>query len=114
MKKFLVIYHAPAEAAAQQMEATPEQQEAGMQAWMNWAGKAGDKMVDLGAPLMNGQAINNDGSASESGKGVAGYSIVQANSMEEAKALFEGHPHLSGWHPGTTIEVHEVMPIPGM
>jgi hypothetical protein len=28
--------------------------------------------------------------------------------------LLEGHPHISGWHPEATIEIHETMDLPGM
>ena len=91
---------------------TPEQQAKGMEAWMTWAQKCGDKLVDLGAPLANGQALTPKGS-SASTKQVAGYSVLQANSMEEAKSLLQGHPHLA-WNAACSIEVHETMPLPGM
>ncbi|OJW84643.1 MAG: hypothetical protein BGO69_07945 [Bacteroidetes bacterium 46-16] len=114
MKKFIVLYHAPMDAMQQTADATPEQQAEGMKAWMDWAQKVGDKMVDLGAPLMNGRQVRPDGSSSDSDKNVVGYSVLQAGNMEEAKKLLEGHPHLSGWNDACTIEVHETMPIPGM
>ena len=49
----------------------------------------------------------------KSRKNVNGYSIVQAESLDKAKKLFKGHPHLKA-NPECTIEIHEVMPIPGM
>ncbi len=113
MKKFIVTYHAPAEALAQSANATPEEMEAGMKPWMDWASKCGDKLVDLGTPLMGGQKLNADGSSENSTREVAGYSILQANDIEEAKGLLQGHPHL-GWAGGCEIEVHEAMPLPGM
>jgi hypothetical protein len=114
MKKFLVLYHAPVEALAQTMNVPPEQQAEGMKAWMQWAQRCGDKLVDMGAPLVNGQQLKSDGSVTNSDKKVAGYSILQAENMEEAKSMLEGHPHISGWHPGAVIEVHETRAIPGM
>jgi len=33
--------------------------------------------------------------------------------MDEAKSLLQGHPHISGWSTGATIEVHEAMPYRG-
>ncbi|GAB3646077.1 hypothetical protein GCM10028791_05440 [Echinicola sediminis] len=112
MKKFIVLYHAPADAMEQTANTSPEDQAKGMEAWMAWAKKCGDKLVDLGAPLANGQALGPNGSSS-SDKEVAGYSILQAKDMEEAKALLKGHPHL-GWGKGCSIEVHETMSLPGM
>lgn len=113
MKKFIVIYHAPIDAMAQTANSTPEEQAKGMEAWMVWAQKCGEKLVDMGAPLMNGQQLNPNGTSQNSAKNVAGYSVLQAENMEEAKALLKGHPHL-GWNAACSIEVHETMPLPGM
>ncbi len=51
MTKFMVLYRSALSARDQMASATPEQAKAGMEAWMAWAGKAGDAIVDLGAPL---------------------------------------------------------------
>ena len=110
MKKFIVLYHAPAEAMAKMAEATPEDMQKGMEPWMAWATKCGDHLVDLGTPLMGGQALNSDGSSVNSSREVTGYSILEAEDMEGAKALLQGHPHL-GWTDGCQIEVHESMPL---
>src|ERR1700744_1009139 len=99
MKKFLVLYHAPQDAMAQTMNIPADQQAEGMKAWMTWAQKCGDKLVEMGTPLMNGQALHSDGSVNNSSKEVCGYSILQAENMDEAKSLLQGHPHTSGWHP---------------
>ncbi len=111
MTKFIVLYHATGDAMKQIEETTPEEVKKGMDAWMQWAEKCGDALVDLGNPLGNGQKVTQGGS-SPSDKGVVGYSILEADSMDAAKALLEGHPHL-GWNAGCEIEVHEAMPLPG-
>ena len=113
MKKFIVTYHAPIDAIQQTLNTTPEQQAKGMEGWMQWAQKCGDKLLDMGAPLANGQQLNTDGTSTASTKNVVGYSILQAENMDEAKSLMNGHPHL-GWNPACSIEVHETMPVPGM
>jgi hypothetical protein len=113
MKKFIVIYHAPTDAMKQMTNVTKEDQAKGMEAWMVWAKKCGDKLVDLGAPLMGGQEVLPNGKSKNSNRNVTGYSILQANNMDEAKKLLEGHPHL-GWNAACSIEVHETMPLPGM
>lgn len=113
MKKFIVIYYAPMDAMQQTEGSTPEEQEKGMEAWMVWAKKCGDKLVDLGAPLMNGFKLNPDKSSEQSKKEVTGYSVLQAENMEEAKSLMENHPHL-GWNAACSIEIYETMPLPGM
>lgn len=111
MKKFIVIYHAPAEALAQSANATPEQMAEGMKPWMEWAAKCGDQLVDMGTPLMGGRKVLPDGSSSNSAREVAGYSVLQAANMNEAMALIDGHPHLE-WTGGCEIEIHESMPLP--
>jgi hypothetical protein len=113
MKKYIVIYHAPMEAMKETANSSPADQAKGMEEWMKWAQKCGDKLIDLGSPLVGGQELNPGGQSKASDKGVAGYSILQASSMEEAKSLLQGHPHLD-WNAECSIEVHESMPLPGM
>jgi len=113
-KRFLIIYHAPMDALAQAGNGTPEQPAAGMALWKAWAERMGSKLTDLGAALINGKRLTAEGSSTPSTKEVAGYSLLQAEGWEELMDLLEGHPHLSGWHPEATIEVHEMMIMPGM
>ncbi len=114
MKKFLVIYHSPVSARAQMAEASPEQQQAGIDAWMSWANKVGDRLVDLGAPLGTAEQVGYNGKGGSGNANVGGYSILLANDINEAKSLLEGHPHIGEWNPEATIELHEAMEIPGM
>jgi hypothetical protein len=86
--------------------------EKGMEEWMTWAAKCGDKLIDLGNPLMGGQKILPGGDSQSSTRGVAGYSIMQAADTDDVKSLLVGHPHLA-WDAACEIEVHEVMPLPG-
>jgi len=113
-KKFLVVYHVPLEAMAQMANLTPEQQAAGMALWQRWIERVGDSLVDVGTPLINGKSLRANGSSSASTKEVSGYSLVVAKNLDEALSLLENHPHLSGWHPEATIEIHEAMILPGM
>ena len=113
MKKFIVLYHAPMSAVSQTTALSPEQQAKGMEAWMDWAKKCGAKLVDLGSPLMNGLELMPGGKSKGSIKDVTGYSILQAENMEEVISLLQEHPHL-GWNAECSIEVHETMPLPGM
>jgi hypothetical protein len=113
MKKFIVIYHAPVDAMEQTANSTPGQQAKGMEDWMKWAQNCGENLVDMGSPLSNGQQITPDGKSNPSNKNVAGYSVLQAENIEEAKKLLKGHPHLA-WNADCTIEVHETLALPGM
>ncbi|MBK7940433.1 MAG: hypothetical protein IPJ87_00900 [Flavobacteriales bacterium] len=111
MKKFLVTYIAPAEEAMKMMaSATPEQKEAGMKPWMDWMAKCGSALLDGGAPLMPGHAIDPKGNWSGSKRDITGYSILQAENIDAAKKLVEGHPHLM-WLPTCSVEVSEMIPM---
>ena len=111
MTKYLFIYHAPM-TPADAAPPTPEQMEAVMGQWNAWAGKVGDRMVDFGTPLDKGVAVSPDGT-SPSTREVAGYTLIEAASQDEAVALAQEHPHLN-MPGGCTIEVHEALPVPGM
>jgi hypothetical protein len=113
-KRFLIIYHAPVDAMEQTMNMSPEQQAAGMAMWRAWAKRAGAKLSDLGAPLMNGKRLRPNGSTSPSTNDVSGYSLIHAEDWDDLMDLMEGHPHISGWHPEATIEIHETMVMPDM
>jgi hypothetical protein len=113
-KRFLIIYHAPMDAMAQTANNTPEQHEAGMAMWNAWAERVGSRLIDLGAPLGGSKSLTAEGSLMPSTKDVAGYSFLEAEDWEELMDLLTGHPHLSGWHPEATIEVHETMLMPEM
>lgn len=112
MKKFLVLYKASQAAFQQMMQATPEQQKAGMDAWMAWGQKAQGAIVDMGAPLGKAVSVNRAGSVLPSPNDLGGYSILQGESKEALAAQMKGHPHLM--MDEATVEIIEIMPIPGM
>jgi hypothetical protein len=95
--KYLILYRADVSAAEQMARATPEQQQAGMQAWMEWFGKAGDAVVDPGSPV------------SGDDRTIGGYSVLQAESRAALDKVLEGHPHTNMG----TIEVLECLAPPG-
>src|SRR5436190_1818933 len=110
MKKFLVLYKAPASSFETMMKATPEQQKAGMDAWMAWSKTASGLIVDMGAPLGKALRVTTSG-ASPITNDLGGYSILQAESKEALAKALNGHPHFM--MPEGTIEVTELMPMPG-
>lgn len=112
MKKFLVLYKASAEAFQQAMKSTPEQQKAGMDAWMVWSKKAASSIVDMGAPLGKTMKVTKNG-ASPSTNDLGGYSILQGESKEAVAQALKDHPHFKMMG-DASIEVVELMPMPGM
>jgi hypothetical protein len=111
MKKFLVLYKAPTASFEQMMKATPEQQKAGMDAWMTWT-KSTKSIVDMGGPLGKSMRVTKGGGASPTTNDLGGYSLMQAESKEALAETMKGHPHFMT--PDGTIEIVEVMSIPGM
>lgn len=109
MAKFLLIYRSKVSAADQMAGATPEQAQAGMDAWMSWAGRAGSALVDMGSPT---QSVSTVGGAAAGDGFIGGYSMMVADSVDAVEGLLDGHPHLM--MEGNTIEVLQLLDMPGM
>jgi hypothetical protein len=105
MAKFLVLYRSATTAAEQMAAGTPEQAQAGMEAWMTWARRAGDAVVDLGSPL---GVVEPGGDA---GDPIGGFSVLQADDAEALTKVLDGHPHAAM---GGSIEILEFLSMPGM
>ena len=113
MKKFLVLYKASTQAFEQMMKSsTPEQQKAGTEAWMAWSKKAASSIVDMGGPLGKSLRVAKGGNVSTVVNDLGGYSVMQAESKEALAAQMKEHPHFM--MPDSSIEIVELMPIPGM
>jgi hypothetical protein len=108
MAKYLVLYRASISAQEQMASGPSEQAQAGMELWMQWAGKAGSAITDMGAPLQSVTTVGKAGLPS-----IGGFSILEADNVDALKTLLDDHPHFHS--PGDTgIEVLEYLPIPGM
>jgi hypothetical protein len=110
--KFLVLYHSPVSSAEQMASMTPEQAKEGMDLWMSWAGRTGEGLVEFGMPLGDAMTVTPDGASPSKGH-VTGYSIIQAESLDEAVNLVKDHPHFHA-PKGSAVEVIEFAPMPGM
>ena len=111
MKKFLVLYKAPNTSFEQMMKAPPEQQKAGMDAWMAWGRKAAASIVDMGAPLGKSLRVT-PGGAAPTKNDLGGFTIMQGESKEAIAETLKGHPHFMT--PDGFIEITELMVLPGM
>jgi hypothetical protein len=116
MKKFLAIYLGTAEALAEWRakddEEKKEQEKTGMHAWMKWSIDNKDYIVDNGAPLGKTKLINAEG-ISDTKNEMGAYTVVQAETHEEAAKLFLNHPHFTIF-PGESVELMECLPMPEM
>ena len=94
VKKFLMLHYGYEEPTAEVMAA-----------WQGWFGKVGDRFADMGSPLGNGLEVTKAGSRELSpDMGAAtGYSIISADSREDAEHLLEGCPIIS------SVQLYEAM-----
>jgi hypothetical protein len=117
MKNFLAIYlGAPgsakfAEFMAMEEGARKKVEAAGIKAWTDWMKTHHAAIVDNGGPLGKTKKASAQG-VSDTKNNLSGYVVVKAESHEAAAKMFEKHPHFSIF-PGDSIEVMEVLPIPG-
>jgi hypothetical protein len=116
MKKFLAVYLGSPEALANYRakdEATRKANEmAGMQAWMKWATDNKSALVNMGSPLGKTKRVDKNG-ISDVKNEMGAWTVVEAESHEEAAKLFLNHPHFMVF-PGECVEIMECLPVPGM
>jgi hypothetical protein len=91
--------------------ATPEEMQASMAEWMAWRDEAvKSTKFDWGMPLQGvSQVTTSEIKATSSN--VSGYSTMEGD-KDTITELLRSHPHLK--RPGATIDVLEMLPMPGM
>lgn len=104
MAKYLLSYHGGS---------TPESEEEGarvMAAWGAWIGSLGESMVDGGNPVGASATVGSDGASTPGGGAnpITGYSIITAESLDEAVAKTAGCPILTS---GGSVEVGETIDV---
>jgi hypothetical protein len=115
MKTFLAIYTGSPEgmeawrALDDATRAARERE--GMAAWKQWIAANEKSLVDSGTPLGKTKRVTRDG-IEDVRNAIAAYSVVRAETHEDAARLFQGHPHFTVF-PGDGIEVMPCLEIPG-
>ena len=78
-----------------------------MAKWGQWFGELGSAVVDGGAPTGTAKTVGPGGSVSDGGsRGLTGYSIVSADSLDSAVALAKACPVLEI---GGAVDVYEAI-----
>ena len=108
MARFMLIYKGE---ATDMSDMSEEQANAVMEKWAVWMGKVGSALSDIGTPFGSGSSLVDDGSTGTANS-LTGYSIVEANDIDGALALTDGHPYLSEGLGNYSIDVFELMPVP--
>lgn len=87
-----------------------EKETTGTQAWKDWAQSHATFIIDIGSPLGKTKKITKDG-ITDIRNELGAWCMVQAESQDEAAALFLNHPHFMIF-PGDAVEVMECRPMP--
>ena len=116
MKRFLGIYTGSITGRSS-WDSLPEserkEREArGINAWYEWIEKNKASILEVGAPLGRTKSVSKTGVA-DIKNNMSAFTVVQAESHEEAAKLFENHPHFTIF-PGDRVEIMPVLAIPGM
>src|SRR5262252_6058095 len=116
MKTFLAIYLGTPAMRAQWDkldEATRQARMAsGMKAWHDWQNSHKNVIEVQGGPLGKTKRASRSGIA-DTKNNMTGYVVVHAETHDEAARMFKDHPHFTIF-PGDSVEIMEVLPIPGM
>src|SRR5882724_5077436 len=112
MKKFVALYMAPVGAFDEMMKnPDPKAMKDMSDGWMKWVDSHKKSFVDVGAPTGKNKRVSSGG-VKEVRNEVTGYSVVQADSHDEATKMFKDNPMLQS--PGAYVEVLEWMEMSGM
>ncbi|MDB5245326.1 MAG: hypothetical protein JWN90_431 [Parcubacteria group bacterium] len=108
MKKFIALYMMPVGAMEEMMKnSTPEQRQEGMAKWMNWMEEHKADLADQGSAFGKNTRVTKNGSE-EVRNEMGGYSIIQAESKEEAIAIAQTSPNFDDME-GGYIELMETL-----
>jgi hypothetical protein len=116
MKTFMAVYTGNAANFDQYIQANPDPQQRrklereGMKAWMKWGEAHERDIVENGGPLGKTKRVTKEG-VEDIRNNLAGYTIVRAESQDDAAQMFRDHPHFTIF-PGDGVEIMEVLPIP--
>jgi hypothetical protein len=93
------------------MPETEDEQARVMQAWDAWFHDIGSALKDGGNPFTAAvRTVGSDGAVGDGSTGPlhTGYTIVTADSLDDATAIAKGSPVLQG---GASITVYETLPV---
>ena len=107
MAKFMLLYRGEATPPENMSE---EQSAEVMGQWTAWIEKHGSSLVDVGTPLGARVGVGGDGNE-QTPPSLNGYTIVEADSLESAKAFCDGHPFLRGTGADFAVDIFELVPM---
>jgi hypothetical protein len=112
MAKFMILYSSTMDANETMANATPEEMKASMNDWIKWQEEAGKTFkMEWGLPLQPVGKVSSTG-ITDSDSHVSGYATAEGESKDALLELLKSHPHLQ--RPGASIDLLEMLPMPGM
>lgn len=108
MSRFMMVYKGE---ATDMSEMTEAEADAVMAKWGAWTESVGAALSDIGTPFGPGVSLIDDGTSGTAAS-LTGYSIVEADNLDEALQLADGHPYLSEGKGDFAIDIYELMPVP--
>ena len=105
MAKFVLLY------SGGSMPETEAEQAAVLEAWGTWYAGLGSAVVDMGNPFTPlAKSISGDGTVSDGpiGTPASGYTIIEADSLDEAVGMAQDCPVLQS---GAQISVYETFNV---
>jgi hypothetical protein len=93
MKKFILLYCG--------LDTAPDARER----WGAWFGENGSRLIDGGGPLGPGRLVTADSASDVDGDPFIGYSIISAESLDEAERIAATTPASAG------VRVYEALPM---
>lgn len=105
MPKYILGFHGGGE-----MPTDPQEAEKSMTAWVSWYQSLGSAVSDMGNPAGASKTVAATGHVSEGGGAnpLTGYSIIEANDLDDAVKLAKGCPIYAN---GGSVEVAELLPM---
>lgn len=100
MKKFILAYY------GQPNFTSAEEAKEHQALWMRWAEELGDAIVNPGTPAKPGKVVTKDAETDTEADAFNGYTIVQAETLEEAVGIARKCPFVVD---GGTMSVHEAV-----
>lgn len=105
MSQYLIVY------LGGNPPATPEEGKQHFSEYMSWLSSLGDSVVSPANPLKNTRTVKPDRTVTEGGSStMSGYTIIEADSLEEAISAAKGCPFLDI---NGSLEVSELAKRPG-
>jgi hypothetical protein len=104
MTKYLLLY------SGGTMPETEAEQAQVMKAWESWFTELGPALADPGNPFTPGaKKITGRSETTDTSATASGYSVIEADSLEQAAKLAGGCPVLQGGADITVFETFDVM-----